>query len=71
MDLKEKKDKLVAEYNQNLKVLGQLAKKNEQIAGALTLIDEIEKENAKKQEDGTIPNPNPEAQGVCPEVAQK
>lgn len=51
-DFKERKQKLVNEFNQNQQTLFQLSKRQDQIIGALRLIEDIEKteKEAEKKE---------------------
>jgi hypothetical protein len=50
MVFKQKKEALVAEFNRNQQIIQQLAQRNQQILGALQLIEDIEKtEEAEKE----------------------
>ena len=44
---KEKKEKLVEEYNQNTQTLQQLTNRQQQIIGQIQLIEEIEEKDKK------------------------
>jgi len=48
-NLKEKKQKLVDEFNRNQQIIQQLTQRQQQIIGQLNLIEELEKEEAEKE----------------------
>jgi len=48
MDLKQKKQQLVDEFNKNQRIIQQLTQRNQRILGALELIQEQEQKNKNK-----------------------